>query len=222
MLNSKNTIVISTTIPKNITSEARRNNLINNFSKWNIPVLLNRGIIDNTLPNHNIMFNIIKNAFEIYKKSNYEYGIICDDDFFPINDFLQNLNNTVSLLPDNWRSLHLCPGYLWGRRFRNKDKIGFLNAEYNMTGIPYHDSGRFYLNCIGDIYFKKYFFLGGPIAIVINKNNFESLLNDYVYQYEKSNLPNDVILTQILTTDDYICREPQLGYEEEEGGTTFN
>jgi hypothetical protein len=221
MLNSKNTIVISTTIPKNITSEARRNNLINNFSKWNIPVLLNPGIIDNTLPNHNIMFNIIKNAFEIYKKSNYEYAIICDDDFFPIDNFLGELNKTVDLLPYNWRCLHLCPGYLWGRRFRNKDKIGLLNAEYNMTGIQYHESGRFYLNCTGDTYFNKKFFLGGPIAIVINKNNFESLLNDFVSQYEKSNLPNDVILTKILNANDYICREPQLGYEEQEGGTTF-
>ena len=222
MLNSKNTIVISTTIPNNLTSEKRRNNLINNFSKWNIPVLLNHGIIDNTLPNHNIMFNIIKIAFEIYKKSNFEYAIICDDDFFPIDNFLEELNKTVDLLPNNWRCLHLCPGYLWGRRFRSKDKIGSLNAEYNMTGIPYDKSGRFYLNCIGNIYFKQYFFLGGPIGIVINKNNFQLLLNDFVSQYEKSNLPNDVILTKILNTNDYICREPQLGYEEEEGGTTFN
>lgn len=32
---------------------------------------------------------------------------------------------------------------------------------------------------------------------------------------------NDVILTAILNKNDYICREPMLGYENEEGGSTF-
>jgi hypothetical protein len=221
MINSKNTIVISTTIPKNITSEARRNNLINNFSKWNIPLVFN-DYIKKKKEIHEISYEMIVNNFNLFKNTNFEYAIICDDDFFPIDNFLEELNETVNLLPYNWRCLHLCPGYLWGRRFRNKDKIGLLNAEYNMTGIQYHESGRFYLNCTGDTYFNKKFFLGGPIAIVINKNNFESLLHDFVFQYEKSNLPNDVILTKILNANDYICREPQLGYEEQEGGTTFN
>ena len=157
MINNNNTIIVTTTIPKNITSEKRRNNLVNNFSKWNIPLLLNHGIIDKTIPPHNIMFHIIKNAFEIYKKCNFEYAIICDDDFFPIANFLEELNKTVDLLPNNWRCLHLCPGYLWGRRFGDKSKIGMLNPEYNMDDIPFHESGRFYLNCDRNIYTYKSF-----------------------------------------------------------------
>ena len=222
MLNDKNTIVISTTLPNNLTSEKRKNNLLNNFSKWNILVIFNEGIIDKTVPKHNIMFNIIKNAFETFRKSNYEYGIICDDDFFPIDNFLEEVNNTLSLLRNNWRCLHLCPGYLWGRKFRDKSKIGMLNPECNMDNIPYHPSGRFYLNCNGYRYLNKNLFVGGPIAMVINRNNFESLLNDFVSQYNKYKFTNDIILSKILTFNDFICREPQLGFEEEEGGTTFN
>ena len=221
MLNDKNTIVITTTLPNNLTSEKRKNNLLNNFGKWNIQVLFNEGIIDKTVPNHNVMFNIIKNAFETFRKSNYDYGIICDDDYFPIDNFLEEVNKTLSLLRPNWRCLHLCPGYLWGRKFRDKSQIGRLNPEYNMNNIPYHHTGRFYLNCIGQIYLKKNFFLGGPIAMVINRNNFESLLNDFVSQYDRFKFPNDVILSKILTMNDYICREPQLGFEEEEGGSIF-
>ena len=222
MIHNNNTIVITTTLPKNIISEKRRNNIVNNFSKYNMPILLNHGIIDKSLPSNFIMFKIIKNAFEIFKKYDSTYAIICDDDFFPIDNFLDELNKTVELLPANWRCLHLCPGYLWGRWFRDKSKISHLNPEYNMDNIPYDNSGRFYINCDGNLYSNKKFWLGGPIAILVNKTGAETLLNDFILQYSKQQYNNDVILTQILNTNDYICRQPILGYENEEGGSTFH
>ena len=36
-----NIIIITTTIPNKAISENRRNNLVNNFSKWNTPLLFN-------------------------------------------------------------------------------------------------------------------------------------------------------------------------------------
>lgn len=222
MLNNNNTIVISTTLPNNVISEKRRNNIVNNFSKYNIPILFNHGINDKTIPSNFIMFKIIKNAFQIFKKYDSDYAIICDDDFFPIDNFLEELNKTVVLLPNNWRCLHLCPGYLWGRWFRDKTKISQLNPEYNMDNIPYDNSGRFYINCDGNLYFNKKFWLGGPIAILVNKTGVETLLNDFILQYSKQQNNNDVILTQILNNNDYICRQPMLGYENEEGGSTFH
>ena len=78
------------------------------------------------------------------------------------------------------------------------------------------------MNCYNKIYFDKKFWLGGPIAMLVNNNNVESLLNDFILQYNKSNVNNDVVFTQILNCNDYICREPLLGYEEEEGGITFS
>jgi hypothetical protein len=221
MIHNNNTILITTTIPRNIISETRRNNIVNNFSKWNIPILFNHGIIDKTVPSHTIMFTIIKNALESFKKYNSEYAIICDDDFFPIENFLEELNKTIELLPNNWRCLHLCPGYLWGRWFRDKTKISMLNPEYNMENISFDKSGRFYINCDNNLYFSKKFWLGGPIAMLVNKTNIESLLNDFILQYNKQKNNNDVILTQILNNNDYICRQPMLGYENEEGGSTF-
>ena len=221
MLNNNNTIIITTTIPNNEISEKRRNNLVDNFSKYDISILLNNGIVNKNIPSHQIMFTIIKNALEIFKKTNFEYAIICDDDFNPINNFLEELNKTLDLLPDNWRCIHLCPGYLWGRCFRDETKIGILNPEYDMNGIPFHKSGRFYINCDKNIYTYKRFWLGGPIAFVINKNNVDSLLNDFILKYKINQHNNDVILTQILNDNDYICREPLLGFENEQGGTTF-
>ena len=91
-----------------------------------------------------------------------------------------------------------------------------------MSEFPFHESGRFYINCDSEVYFNKKFWLGGPIAMLVNKNNVESLLNDCILTYKKYKYANDVILTKILNKNDYVCREPMLGYEEEEGGSTFN
>ena len=196
--------------------------MIHNFKEYNIPILFNQGIKDKNMHNRDIMATIVKNAMESFKKSGLDYGLICDDDFFPAANFLEELNKTVALLPANWRALHLSPGYLWGRGMRDATKIGHLNPEYAMDGIPYHDSGRFYMNCDNRLYASKNFWLGGPIAILLNKTHVDHFLNHFVFQYTHTKLNNDVILTLILTPNDYICREPMLGYEKEEGGTTFS
>lgn len=224
-INNTNITIITTTLSHNKISEIRRNNLINNFSKYNIPVIFNHGIKSNNTQHHIIMFNILKNAMGLYNniKNSYEYALICDDDFCPINDFLKELNKTVNLLPNNWRCLHLCPGYLWGRLYKDMSKVGKLNPEFNIDMLPFHDSGRYFINCNNniDIYNSKGGWLGAPIAILVNKNNIESLLNDFILEYNKSNHCNDVILTRIINENDYICREPLLGFEKEEGGSTF-
>jgi len=170
---------------------------------------------------HQISCEMTIKLLNLFKQTNYEHAIICDDDFNPIDNFLEELNKTLNLLPNNWRSVHLCPGYLWGRMFRNYDKVGNLNPEYNMDGIPFHSSGRFYMNCDNKIYFDKKFWLGGPIAFIVNKNNVDSLLHDFTTSYTNKNTYNDVILTKILNDNDFICREPMLGFENEQGGTTF-
>jgi hypothetical protein len=221
MIHTNNTIIITTTLANNAVSEKRRNNIVNNFGDYNIPIIFNYGIQNSGIQHHLIMFTIIRKAFDLFKKTTHEYAIICDDDFYPISNFLEELNKTIYLLPENWRCLHLCPGYLWGRKFRDIEKIGKLNPEYNMDDIPFHSSGRFYMNCDSTTYFDKNFWLGGPIAMVVNKKNIDSLLNEFILQYNINKCNNDVILTQILKENDYVCREPMLGYEDEQGGSTF-
>jgi len=221
MLNNSNLIIITTTLSNNSISEKRRANLINNFSKYNISVIFNHGIKKDTDTYTNILFRIYKNSMEMYKKTTFDYVIICDDDFYPISNFLEELNKTVALLPDNWECLHLCPGYAWGRLFRDSSKISYLNPESNMNGIDYHTSGRFYINCNPFIYVKRSFWMGGPIAILLNKNSVDKYMNSFTNQYNKVNDPNDVVFTKILNMNSYVCRQPQLGYEKEEGGTCF-
>ena len=221
MLHNKNTVVISTTLPKNTISEKRRNHLVNQFSKFKLPILLNHGILDASLPSHVIMFQILKNALEIAKQTTFDYAILCDDDFYPINEFLEEVNKTIDRLPPNWRSIHLCPGYLWGRAFRNYKKIGRLNPEHNMQDIPFHESGRFYQQCDGKLYAEKQFWLGGPIAFVIPRDEVDAFLQEFIDAYHANPANNDVILTRILNEHDFVCREPMLGFENEQGGTTF-
>lgn len=231
-VNSNNTIIVTTTIPNDKISEKRRNNLFINFSKWNIPLVFN-DYIKKKLPIHQISYEMVVNNLNLFKNTNFKYAIICDDDFCPIDTFLEDLNKTVDLLPNDWRCLHLCPGYLWGRTFKDMEKIGRLNPENNVDDLHYHVSGRFFSNCDSKTYYNKQIWLGGPVAVLVNQDSVDSFITDFISQYKKSlsdnslsNTPsphnNDVIMTEILTKDDFICREPMLGYEKEEGGTTFS
>ena len=43
---------------------------------------------------------MIVNNLNLFKKTTFDYAIICDDDFNPIDNFLE-LNKTIELLPNN-------------------------------------------------------------------------------------------------------------------------
>jgi len=215
MLNNSNLIIITTTLSNSSTTEKRRTNLINEFSKYNISIIFNHGVLKDTFTNKS--FRVSKNSMEMFRKTTFDYAIICDDDFFPIDNFLEELNKTVSLLPDNWECLHLCPGYAWGRRFKDTSKISYLNPEHNMNGIDYHESGRVYINCNASTYVNRHFWLGGPIAILLKQCIVDKYMNNFINQYNYQNDPNDVVLTKILNNNSYVCRQPQLGYEKDEG-----
>ncbi len=223
-ITSKNTVLVTTSLfdNNNSISAKRREHLKNIMSKYNIPIFFANGIKIKNKQNYlYILSYILQQRFVNFKKTNLDYGIICDDDFHPHSNFLEELNKTVSLLPAGWRSLHLCPGYLWGRKFRRCIEPGNLDPENNIDELEYDTSGRFFINCNGIKWSKKEIWLGGPIAILVNKNNVDSLLNDFINYYNKSPQPNDVILTKILTNNDYVCRSPQLGYENEQGNSTW-
>lgn len=220
-LNSNNIIIITTTLPNNPISEKRRNNLIKNFNKYGISILFIQGKKET----NKLFFEIMKKRIEVFIKTNYTYAVLCDDDFFPIDNFLEELNKNVDLLPNDWKCLHLCPGYLWGRNFRDKSKIGKLNPVYNMDGIKYNKNGRFYIDCNPETYQQKKFWMGGPISMLINKNSAQELLHKFINDFKKDKIKNkknnDVILTRILDNKCFVCRQPQLGYEEECGKSSY-
>jgi hypothetical protein len=207
-------VCITTTIPKP-TNMKRLHNLVQKMAKFNIPVIVNHGLVKKSV-NHDVSIAIVKNSLDICMKTKYAYAIICDDDFEPIDRFLEELKKTIDILPPNWRALHLCPGYLWGRKNRNKHIPGKQNPEYSMKDIKTDTSGRVYLTDKA-VYAKRRFWLGGPISMVVK--NAESLLSDF-NQESKIPKPSDVILTRILNEHDYVCKDP-LGFENEQGESTL-
>jgi len=219
MINKDNLIAISTTIFNNKVSNKRRETLINNLSKYNIRLILNKGLtkFDKT---HRCFNNNLKRLL-VFKESKFDYGLICDDDFFPVDNFIDELNKTVALLPNDWACLHLCPGFLWGRTFRDKSKIGHLNPEFSIRSLDFHESGRFFQNCDNKLYHSMNCWLGGPEAFIIRKESIDRFIMLFTEYFKKNRQITDVIMTCMLNNRTFICREPQLGYEEENGGTTF-
>jgi len=134
---------------------------------------------------------------------------------------MDELNKTVSKISTEWRSLHLCPSFTWGRQFRDMSKIGHFNPENDMKNIPSDETGRLFTHCDSNLFVEKGFWLGGPIAVLLNRTYCQSYLQDFIQKYNEIHRPNDVVLTHILSDLDYVCKEPQLGYENEEGGTMY-
>jgi hypothetical protein len=163
----------------------------------------------------------IKRGLEMFQRLDVEYALLCDDDFTPIPNFFQELQQTIALLPSDWRCLHLCPGYVWGRQHRDTLQKGQFIPQWDMTGIPYHASGRFFHHCNASQYYQKKFWMGGPVALLLRKNEVDDFLHEFISSYEKDPMPDDVIFTLMMTERDFVCRQPVLGYEDEGGGSTF-
>ena len=219
MINKDNLVAVSTTIFNNNISNRRRNTLINNFNKHNIRLILNKGLtkFDKV---HRCFNNNLKRLL-VFKESEYDYGLICDDDFFPIDDFMNELNKTVELLPNDWSCLHLCPGFLWGRASRDKSKIGHLNPDASINELSFHESGRFFNNCSNKQYYSIKCWLGGPEAFIIRKESVDRFIILFTEYFKRNRQITDIIMTCMLNDRTFICREPQLGYEEENGGSTL-
>jgi hypothetical protein len=211
-------ILITTTIPSAI-SDRRLSNLVQNFNKYKIPLLLHHG--NQQKDKIEILYENMLAMISLFKRTSYEYAIICDNDFFPIDNFINNLEATVSALPPGWRTLHLCPGFLWGRNGRIPTVPGELKPSWPIDALSVDPHGRFFVVEDREIYIQKEFWLGGPMAFLVNKATIDSLLGDFKASFLLEPTLNDVILTKILTSNDYICRLPLLGYEAEEGGATF-
>ena len=212
-------ILITTTIPSEI-SDRRLSNLVQNFNKYKIPLIIHHG--NQQKDKIEILYENMLAMISLFKRTNYEFGIICDNDFFPIDSFVVELEATVAALPIGWRTLHFCPGFLWGRNGRIPSVPGELKPSWPIDSLKADTSNRFFI--VGsdrEIYVDKEFWLGAPLAFLVNKQTINSLLEDFMASFLLEPTLNDVILTKILTSNDYICRSPLLGYEAEEGGATF-
>jgi len=230
MIHNQNLVLLTTSIPGNEVSEKRISNLLQQMSPYNIPIIFTDYVKKSGKTSSEISCEMVLESLAMFQKINVPYAIVCDNDFCPTADFLSELNKTVELLPADWRSLHLCPGFLWGRWYRNHcpEKVksagapATFNPEFPMDSVDYHESGRFYTNCNPTLFFNRRYWLGGPVAVLINKSHLESFTSDFLQQYiMNSTENNDVIFTRMLTENDFVCRDPPLGCEDEQGGTTM-
>ena len=224
MLDHTNLVVISTTLPNHPIAEKRRSNLVRSFSIYRIPLVLDYGLTN--MDAVDIMYQIIVNKLLLAKRLRLPYTLICDDDFFPIPNFLEELNKSIAVLPSNWRTLHLCPGYLWGKKKQDPitglpQKLGELNPEGPLNGMEYDSTGRVFINCTNQVLYYKGIWLGTPIAFVIQYDAIDSLLETFMSTYTQIRVNNDVILSLSYGPNDYLCRSPVLGYEREEGTSLF-
>lgn len=227
MITNKNFKIFTKSLINNKTSKKRVINLLKEMKKYNIKVNISLGYKEK-LPNNLIS---IKKTFHLllqFKKSNKEYGLICDDDFSPCNDFLNELNRTVELLPKSWEELHLCPGFMWScRGFNNKKPTPLkFNPRKNINDMKYDKSGRFFTNINSDILLKYNINLG-PIALLLHKKNIDKFIIRFMNRWKfnlKNNLSahDDTIFMYISNKNTFICRNPQLGYEKQQGGSTTN
>ena len=231
MIDNCNLIIIVKTLSNNKISYSRLNNLINNFSKYNINIFLMPTIDDVNNPDRRrVMYNSLMDRLKIVTKLNYEYILIIDDDFFPIDNFLEELNETIKYLPETWDTLHLAIGSVWGRKKRGGFKgLGVYNPNTDLSSLEPDKCDRFFINC------KKGFLterkgikihngaMGSPMAWLFRSEKINHILEEYKkYEYNGKNkiFNNDIILTKMIDDNTFICKKP-LGYECECGGTTY-
>jgi FkbM family methyltransferase len=217
--------IIVTYISDNIISNKRLSALKNNINKYQnitLNVIGKKKEILKTLIEKQRASN--ENVIDMLNKAlitNCEYIIITEDDFYPIDNFYNKLIHTVRLLPKNWRTLHLCPGKLWGRTFGEPDEPGKLRWECGTEpNIPYHKSKRFYINGEDNLFLQHKAWLGGPMCFLIQQKN----IPNFMEEYKTHNFDDacDVILTKMLSSNDFICRDPLLGYEKTQGLSVFD
>jgi hypothetical protein len=226
---SENIVVVTTTMAGNEISERRRKMMVDTMSAFRIPVFFDHGVTDVGASLIDKQYRIMKSRMEQFMKMpGFEYAVLCDDDFHCHPDFLVELNQTVSMLPPDWRCLHLSPGCLGGRSiFFDKEKwktfkVGELRPEGGfecLRELEVDSTSRYFKGSL--LWNGRCMWLGGPIAVLVRRETIVSLWEDYTRLYVRENNPNDVILTNILGNRDFVCRSPLLGYEDEMGGTCF-
>jgi len=233
MINNKNCVVVSTFLDDNSISIKHKDNMIKNCKQYNLPLFGIKGIRYKEWHENNpraglSSFETTLRMILAFKKLNIEYGIICQDDFFPKPNFLEELNITVERLPKDWEILHLCPGLFWGRlEYRDEKKrdrliVGKFVPEKNILyEMPCSKDNRYFY----DLYkYKKELikegitWLGGPVAFLLSKSKIDNFLKKYTI--DSIIAPDDKKLFLIMDKDSYVCKEPQLGYENECGGGT--
>ena len=179
-----------------------------------------------------------------------DIAIIADDDFDAAPDLHASLVRTVAALPSGWRTLHLCPGWRWGRERRNTLRYkfkrlltswGWVGWEFGLTPYSLWESefrldersnGRF-INNVGELARKKRIHnLGGPIAFAARREALPGIIAEYDAAWKRSggSIHNDKLLLNMSAVHtatgqqeevDFVAHKPILCIESERGGSFY-
>lgn len=140
-------------------------------------------------------------ALNTCAKSNFRLCIIMEDDAKLHPNFIDEASDTWNDLPPSARLLHMCPGFAWGRKYRNESLHFHANPEQH---IGYPD--------VLSRYWKRwpcrtgFCATGGPVAFMVQADHIPLFLRSIKY-------PKDSELASRHLKSHYVAMEPQLCYE---------
>ena len=140
-----------------------------------------------------------------------------DDVNFCLN-FLEELERSLDEMPKDWRILHVCAGYMWGRK-TNKPKY---DSQGDPPYIALDPEKKIPAEQILSRRLARVFapaWPGGPLAMLIRRKDIPDVLRDL--DNINKMLPDDISLVEIAGDRDFMQLSPLLCYENEQGGTSL-
>ena len=162
-----------------------------------------------------VLINKLERALDLSNDASALYIITSDDVHF-CKRIIPELEKSLELLPRDWRSLHICPGYLWGRE-KNKPHLDIELPDL----IDFDPEGPVPREKIVNTRFSHLFepaWVGGPLAFVAKHSGIKSILKDIKSKASGADIPDDVTIFKIATNNDYMMLDPLLCHEREQGG----
>ena len=99
---------------------------------------------------------------------------------------------------------------------------GNLKPEGPINNLESSNCDRYFI--IGenkDLWIQKKIWLGGPLAFILKKKYLEEYHNNFKDFWSKVPTYDDKIILNIATKNDYVCKNPLLGIENEQGNSSI-
>lgn len=141
--------------------------------------------------------------------------LLTQDDVQLCGDVLPELRLSLAELPSDWRTLHLCAGYLWGRsseKARLDAELPDVVPERAEWFVPRRGRhGERLINLFAPAW------PGGPLAMIIRRKDVPSLLRDL--EETAPEMPDDLSLQRVARPQDFLQRGVLLCHEREHGAS---
>jgi len=164
---------------------------------------------------NDLLRDVLLRALHLAATCGAKLAIVAEDDVHFCPNFRRELLTSVASLPSDWRTFHLCPGCYWGRSKGEAAHNFRLNPENPIH--PDDEASRwsdrvFQCPRHGNPW-------GGPIAFAIQPCFAQELINKMISLPTDNS--DDEFMRRIADHRDFVSRDPQLCYENQQGGSTL-